>query len=118
MQISWRIAAASSNGLEINRHFGQASSFFIFDLKPGGAYELAEERAFNQFCSDCGHENLSERMDIFADCGALLAAKVGPGARAMLEAAGLLVFEQEGRIDQNLRRLAKYLALRQTGKQQ
>ena len=109
---SWRVAAASSNGLDINRHFGQASSFFVFDLKPDGGYELVEERGFNQFCSDCGHENLAERIGIFADCAALLAAKIGPAVREELAAAGLLVFEQEGPIDKNLRRLAKYLALR------
>jgi nitrogen fixation protein NifB len=107
---SWRIAVASSNRLDINRHFGQAACFAVFALKADGKCEFIEERGFNQFCADCGQEDLAARIGIFADCAAVIAAKVGPAAKKELEKAGLLVFEQAGSIEENLRKLAKYLS--------
>ncbi len=41
--MSIKVAIASSDGLNINLHFGQANAFFIYELK-GSKFELTEKR--------------------------------------------------------------------------
>jgi len=42
--MSYRIAFASADGANIDRHFGAADSFLIIEVKPDGSYREAERR--------------------------------------------------------------------------
>lgn len=111
MTYHWRVAITSSDRENIDEHFGHAEDFLIVDLKEDGNYQISEIRNLNSFCSECSFskDKIQERVNVFADCTALLTAKIGDHARMALAAGDILVFEQETDIERALQNLAKYL---------
>lgn len=80
--MSIKVAVASSDGKYINKHFGMASQFLIFELNDDGTYEFLELRENKPACSVEGHSELSmeESVELISDCQAIIASQIGPGA--------------------------------------
>ena len=41
-EIVYKVAAASSDGIVINKHFGRADTFYIYEIAENGKYRLLE----------------------------------------------------------------------------
>lgn len=97
-----RIALASTNGRDVDAHFGSATRFEIYVLS-GGEASFEESRPGLPY-SASGHGGVPKPLQ---DCAAVIAARVGRGAAAALIAGGLRVFEAAGPIDAVLASLAR-----------
>ncbi|MDR3238955.1 MAG: dinitrogenase iron-molybdenum cofactor biosynthesis protein [Clostridiales bacterium] len=89
-----RTAIATTDGKVINEHFGRAEAFYIVDIDETEA-PVVEKRAVTHLCGGGDHDEdvLQKTIERLLDCRVILVAKIGPGARRALEAAGLSVFE-------------------------
>lgn len=99
-----RVAVASRDGKTVNDHFGRARQFLIFELE-GTLLRLLEVRPNLAICQggeepDHTRDALGRSVDLLRDCDGILVAKIGPGPREQLEAAGVRVLELPGIIDE------------------
>ena len=106
--MSYRVAVASTDGKYVNEHFGRAKQFLVFEIDTGG-YQFVELR---QNTPSCGYEGADESghartIDLLADCKAVLVARIGPGAEAVLQAHGLKAYALPDFIDEALWKLMK-----------
>jgi predicted Fe-Mo cluster-binding NifX family protein len=89
-----RIAVATSNGGFVDRHFGQAGRFDVYDADLG-EYALVETRLVSPACSGGSHSEggLEQAAALISDCDFLVASRVGLGAARLLSDKGLRSFE-------------------------
>ena len=110
----FRIAAASTDGKMIDRHFGKADSFFIFDIDASG-WTFVEQRNVTPLCESCdedgGHSSILESL---ADCTAVVAVKIGAKAKRDLEINHISAFEQPDHLDKAMAKLAAYYTGKKT----
>ncbi|SHH54636.1 Predicted Fe-Mo cluster-binding protein, NifX family [Sporobacter termitidis DSM 10068] len=95
-----RIAAASSDGKVVNRHFGAARQFLIFDVD-GAGIRFVEKRESEPPCSQGAHDDqkLQHTIRLMADCDAVLVSRIGPVAAALLAQSGISAMEFGGFIE-------------------
>jgi nitrogen fixation protein NifB len=89
------IAAASMEGLFVNRHLGEASSFWIFALENGKPVLKEQRPAPPPGTGDARWEALAGTL---ADCFAILFTNCGGGPKAVLEKRGFALIAGEGLI--------------------
>ena len=135
-----KVAIATSDGLNIDLHFGQAKSFLLYEFKDG-KFELSEKRevpvddsavvALRQAqgpqiettfacpgggggCGGCGggaaSGALAPAVELLLDCRAVVAAQIGQGMRRQLERNAISVFDIEIPVEDALKKLAAYYA--------
>lgn len=80
-----RIAVASSEGGRVDRHFGHAEDFMVFDVSKGST-TLVERRAV-RVAEDGDKREAVCRL--LSDCRVLLIEKIGVSPKAKLAAAGI-----------------------------
>jgi predicted Fe-Mo cluster-binding NifX family protein len=120
--MSYRIAAASSDGIQIDLSFRAADFFTIIEVKENGSYTLLEKRSASddhntantpdgcnnigsgQSVGGCGGQSIGScggghsdaeieaRVSIISDCRCFLCNKIGPGAERQLERKAITVF--------------------------
>ncbi len=92
--MSIRAAVASTDGKVINRHFGKADRFLIFDLTHDG-FNYIETRRLPPCCNQGEHEdNAFENVaKALSDCKIILISKIGAPAADFLESRGFEVYE-------------------------
>ncbi|MBQ1876253.1 MAG: hypothetical protein II145_06035 [Selenomonas sp.] len=96
--MSYRIAAASSDGVQIDRHFGHAETFSIFEVEENGqGPALKARRAVSPPCQHGSHDAQAMQAvtAALADCRYVLAEAIGGGAAAALRARGITPLETE-----------------------
>jgi predicted Fe-Mo cluster-binding NifX family protein len=104
--MSIKIAAASNGGSKVDEHFGRATKFSVYELE-GESLTFLEVRETDRICRN-GEHNLTEMertVNLIRDCPVLLVAKIGYGARAVVQEAGIKVFEANGSIETALKKL-------------
>jgi nitrogen fixation protein NifX len=110
----YKVGIASSEGIEVDEHFGRAESFGIFTVDSStGTYEFLEWRQTAESCGgeglhDGGLERIAERM---RDCAYVLVQRIGGRANAVLAAYGLHVIEASGPVAPALEKLNRYYNL-------
>lgn len=80
--MSYKVAIASNDGVNVNEHFGRAEKFLIYEIHEDGTYELLETRKANASCVGDGN-NSNQRnkvIKLIFDVQVVLVANVGPGA--------------------------------------
>jgi predicted Fe-Mo cluster-binding NifX family protein len=87
--VSVKVAIASSNRKYIGLHFGQASDFFIFEIKENGNSEFIGTRKNIPPSDDPNllenHDKaLAKSVDLISDCDVVLASQIGPSASKAL----------------------------------
>ncbi|MGJ7028991.1 MULTISPECIES: NifB/NifX family molybdenum-iron cluster-binding protein [Methanothermobacter] len=92
-----RIAVASSNGREVDLHFGMASRFLIYEYR-GGELTLLEERTID-IDEDKRHQ-WRKVLDALKDCDTVIAVQAGLKARVGIEEAGLKFVAGEGPVEE------------------
>jgi predicted Fe-Mo cluster-binding NifX family protein len=108
-----RIAVASTDGQEINQHFGHAERFIIYEVSESSVTP-AEEKSVEKYCSyDIDHPLRKHILEAIADalkgCRAVVCAQIGQAPQLEMERLGIEVFAAQGPIRQTLLELAKVL---------
>jgi nitrogen fixation protein NifB len=102
-----KIAAASTDGVTINAHYGQAKKFYIFlvdehgNITNGGVREAALPAGIPE------DEILSAKADLLGDVDYVLSAKIGPAALRSLALREIRAYAHTGTIENVLRNFAK-----------
>ena len=121
-----KVAIATSDGLNIDLHFGQTKSFLLYEFKDG-KFELSEKREVPVDDSamvairHCGGSGggcgggaasgpLAPAVELLLDCRAVVAAQIGQGMRRQLERNAISVFDIEIPVEDALKKLAAYYA--------
>ncbi len=106
------VAAASSDGIVVNRHFGKADRFFIYEVSDEKT-ELIEVRQTEPVCENGNHdeERLEATADLLSDCNYLIVSKIGNGAANVVTAKGIEPYEIPGIITESIEQLIKFIKI-------
>jgi predicted Fe-Mo cluster-binding NifX family protein len=110
--MTFRAAVAAQPESMVTQHFGRATVFHIFDVRVDG-WELLESRENDASCSGEGdrHDSLlAQAADLVADCDAVLAARIGPGAVRALSDRGVDAYAMHALVEDALAALSEELA--------
>jgi len=104
------VAAASSDGIVVNRHFGKAECFYIYEVDEEEGIRFIEKREVVPVCDGGNHDEsrLKENVSKFADCSYLLVSRIGNGATAAVESMGIDPMELPGVIEESIHQLITY----------
>lgn len=111
----YKVAAASSDGIVVNQHFGRADTFYIYEVAGISNYRFLETRSVTPVCNGGDHneEHLLGNISKFKDCRYILASRIGRGAANRMEQSGVMPMELPGMIEESLDQLAVYEQLQQ-----
>jgi len=84
------VAVATEGGGRVNRHFGHATEFQVYEVGASGV-KFVGHRRVDQYCQGGWgeHEQLPSIVAAIADCHAVLVSKIGACPREELRAAGI-----------------------------
>jgi len=90
----YRIAIASSDGENIDLHFGQAPSFLIYEIREDGT-QFVEDREVVLPEKDNVHtgKNIEAIIELLDDCSAVFILRIGMQSARHLYAKGIKYFE-------------------------
>ena len=125
--MSYKIAIATSDGLNVDQHFGSAKRFVIFSAKEKNYYQsevrtlttLPTNANSNNGCGGCssgcesthkcGNANsATDAVALLADCRCIVCAKMGGNIYKQFESKAITVFEIEMPINDVLSRITTY----------
>ena len=126
--MAYKIAVASSDGVNVDLHFGAAESFLIFAVSDNGTFELEEKREYKEVSeaqaadcaekagckSGCGNGNGngcgggSAKVELIGDVRAVVAAKIGFNVTKQLERKAIASFDVECSVQEALEKITKY----------
>lgn len=106
----FKVAAASSDGIVVNQHFGRADTFYIYEVEEAGRYRLLEKRTVPPVCSGGNHDDgdLRRNADRFRDCKYIMVSRIGMGAANILEESGVIPLELPGMIEESMDRMMRH----------
>jgi predicted Fe-Mo cluster-binding NifX family protein len=125
IKMPYNIALTSSNGKQVDTHFGHADDFYILQVdEESGAWEILEKKALpassasatgddcNDGCGEKRHEKMMSRIEtvknILEGCTYLLTAKIGPKPCDLLRHSGITALESPPDIGEAILKLNKY----------
>ena len=98
-----KVAVASSDGITINEHFGQARHFLLYQVEDDGTFTPAGDRVVNHLAPESsGHHATELTAQALSDVDAVLVARIGPGGADTLKAIGVKAFAVVGTIERAL----------------
>ncbi|MBR2176589.1 MAG: dinitrogenase iron-molybdenum cofactor biosynthesis protein [Clostridia bacterium] len=102
-----KVAIASTDGINVNEHFGRAAFFRVYELSENGHHfvEVRDAVAACQQKRVHNKTNFDLTLDMLSDCDAILVSRIGEGAAAYIISKGIRVFEVSGNIDAVLEKL-------------
>ena len=123
--MSYKIAVASSNGVNVDLHFGAAENLNIYEVQDDGSFSLLEKRSLKiaentlpAACSaggcgngnggGCGNGGGSAKVEVISDVRALVAAKIGFNVTKALEKKAIASFDVECSVQEALEKITKY----------
>lgn len=108
--MSFRIAAASTDGRMVNKHFGKAETFYIYDVTDTGAQHLVETRSTQHACQNGGpsESGMAAAASLLADCRYVLVSQIGPCAENALASKGVSAFCITQLIDEAIAKVFAY----------
>lgn len=92
----YKIAFASSDGVRVDSHFGAADRFYIVRLDTEEEdYEITGSIEARPPCHGGWHEvsKFETVLEQLSDVSAIVAQRVGPGARKFIEEKGKAVYQ-------------------------
>lgn len=101
-----RVAVASSDGKEVNLHFGKAKNLYIYDIDDEDI-NFIEER-FVDVSDEIKHQG-SKVIDAVPDCEVVFVVQYGPKTKIKAKNANLKLVEDEGPIEEVLKRYIAHL---------
>jgi predicted Fe-Mo cluster-binding NifX family protein len=123
--MSYNIAITSSDGNQIDLHFGHADFFYILRIdEESETWKILEKKELpaslacsggegcNTGCGGDRHENMVARIktieELLAGCQYLLTARIGPKVSDLLRHAGITALESPPDISVAVSKLNKY----------
>ena len=118
--MAYNIAVASTDGINIDKHFGASDSFFVIKVNDDGTYENLEERVVKEgqnssTSTSCGYScgghsdpAIQKKIEVISDCRCLLCSKCGPGSEKQLGKNNISAFEINLKIEEVLKTIIKY----------
>jgi nitrogen fixation protein NifX len=99
-----KIAVASSDGKNIDSHFGRACQFLVFLVENDG-WRYLETRKNAPACEGQTHDDnrLEATAALLADCQGVIINQIGPSAVDVLISRRILPFAMSGAVDEGLR---------------
>jgi predicted Fe-Mo cluster-binding NifX family protein len=119
----YNIALTSSDGKQVDLHFGHAVFFHIIQVdERTGLWKAVEQRDLPETtCGDTGFdcgarggcsghndERLNRVIGVLSDCRYLLTSRIGKKPHAVLQRAGITALESPPDIGEAVSRLNKY----------
>lgn len=111
--IATRVAVVTRGGGKVNRHFGHATEFLVYE-SDGSSVKLLGVRKIQAYCrgtADCNGDKeatLQEICSLLGDCRMLLCSGIGDAPRAALNQAGILPLVRKGEIEEQVLESVKY----------
>jgi nitrogen fixation protein NifX len=104
-----KIAVASTNGTEVNQHFGLADQFYIFEKKNGKTNFIETRKTpevyENPEIQDFSQERFEKVLDILGDCNVIYSVKIGEEPAVHLKEKGIFPLTYTGTVDKLLKNL-------------
>ena len=98
-----RIAVASSNGENVDLHFGKARSLFVYEYdEEKDEFNFIDQRNV-EIEADMKHQN-PKIIKTIEDCEVCICEQFGPKAAIYSEDAGLKLVKDEGTVEEVLRK--------------
>ena len=98
-----KVAVASSDGVSINEHFGNAFDFWIYEVTDNGDYSFIERRkAPERLTNTMEHGKAVLSAEVLWDVEAVLAEQIGQYAEGILYSKRIRAFALSGKIDKAL----------------
>jgi nitrogen fixation protein NifX len=93
LNMTYRIAIASSDGQVVDQHFAKAENFLIYEITEGNV-EFIEDRLVNDGSAEDSHSDahIEEIRDLLGDCKAVFVLKIGERAIRYLYLNGIKSF--------------------------
>ena len=119
----YKIAVATSDGVNIDRTFGSAEYFTIYEVNDKNftlaerifheSQEVSSENCENGCGSGCGNGcgnggQHSEKVDLISDCRCVVCTKIGFPIRKQLEKLAISVFDVNCSVDESLQKITSY----------
>ncbi len=106
----YKIALASTDGKNVNVHYGRASEFYIFCIDDDEGYDFLEKRTVSPVCLEGRHikSQMEQSVSLFTDCKYVGASRIGSGALSSLTAKGIRAMELPGTIEDAIVKIWKY----------
>jgi len=98
-----RIAVASSDGKNVDLHFGKARSICIFDFDDEGDNRTFVDRRFVEFEPGEKHQWI-KTLNAIEDCDVVICVQAGLKSRIGIDESGLKLVEDEGPLKEVLNR--------------
>ncbi len=97
-----KVAVASSDGIMVNQHLGKATRFLIYD---DSAVLLETRTARPPRPGDdlVQESHLARQLELVGDCAAVIAMRIGPGAKEDLLLRGIVPVEAPGPVEAAVR---------------
>lgn len=99
-----KVAIVSTNGVDVNEHFGKATRFLIYELGTTGAKLLAERKTESLSVGDTDHpfdqDRLSAVIKTIESCERVYCTKIGDRPAAELRKLGIEPVIYEGPISE------------------
>jgi nitrogen fixation protein NifX len=97
-----KVAVASTDGININEHFGRSREFLIYEVNETGTFQFLETRQIPP-ATDSEHMHAASRaVELLGDVEAVLVAQIGPRAESELLGKGIYALPVTGPIDRAL----------------
>ncbi|MDI3484435.1 MAG: hypothetical protein PWQ74_1022 [Methanobacteriaceae archaeon] len=100
-----KIAVASSDGENVDSHFGKASKFIIYEFD-GEKAEILDEREVN--VNPAEKHQWIKTLEAVKDCDIVIAVQIGLRAKFGLEEAGIRFVSDEGPIEDVIGRYIRH----------
>jgi nitrogen fixation protein NifX len=106
------IAVTSSDGKNIDTHFGKAERFLVYEVGTGEPVFLHAVQA-PSYCSGAapGHSLMPDKLaaisDALGDCRVVVTAMIGDAPREELDRLGIIVHTLNAPVDDVLREVVK-----------
>ena len=123
--MAYKIAVASSDGANVDLHFGAAESLDIYEVLDDGSFSLLEKRktsdssgeSVSESCGQgrkdcqsggCGNGAASAKVEGICDVRAVVAARIGFNVTKALEKKAIASFDVECPVQEALEKITKY----------
>ncbi|MGB9937507.1 MAG: NifB/NifX family molybdenum-iron cluster-binding protein [Methanobacterium sp.] len=89
-----KVADATSNGKNVNLHFGSAETFLIFEVEENGV-KFIEMREKPKVTINNHSDRWIVSLKLLIDCHALLCSRIGVEPKESLQKEGINLFESQ-----------------------